>query len=186
MVKHKNQRVGILVDVSNMYHSAKNLFGARVNFKGILEESVGDRMLIRSIAYAVKSNTTEEEIFFDALDKSGFEVKIKDLQVFPGGMKKGDWDVGVSVDAIKLANRLDVVILVTGDGDYVPLVLYLKENKGCQVEVVSFSQTTSQRLVEVCDLFTDMSENLSLYLLKEKKRNTKRDLKTSKRNVKKK
>lgn len=164
MIKHRHQRVGVLVDVSNMYHSAKNLFGARVNFKEILTEAVGGRMLIRAIAYVVKSNSPEEEGFFEALDKAGFEVKIKDLQVFPGGMKKGDWDVGMSVDAIRLADKLDSVVLVTGDGDYAPLVMYLKENKGCQVEVVAFGKTTSGKLLEICDDFMDISDNVEGFL----------------------
>ncbi|TSC56768.1 MAG: hypothetical protein G01um101418_169 [Parcubacteria group bacterium Gr01-1014_18] len=164
MLKHADQRVGIFVDVSNMYHSAKNLYSARLNFKKVLEEAVGPRKLIRSIAYVVRSNTPEEEAFFDALDKSGFEVKLKELQIFPGGMKKGDWDVGLSMDAIKMASKLDSVILVTGDGDYVPLVSYLKENKGCQVEVVSFSKTTSQKLIEACDFFMDIEERKGIFL----------------------
>ncbi|MBI4215166.1 MAG: NYN domain-containing protein [Parcubacteria group bacterium] len=174
MIKHKDQRVGVFVDVSIMYHSAKNLYGGRVNFKNILEEAVGHRKLIRSIAYVVKSNTPEEEVFFEALGKSGFEVKVKDLQIFPGGMKKGDWDVGLAMDAIKLADKLDSVILVTGDGDYVPLVLYLKENKGCQVEIVAFGKTTSQKLIEIGDGFLDISENIDAFLLEGGSRKGKR------------
>src|SRR3989338_6748188 len=106
MVKHQDQRVGIFVDVANMYHSAKNLYGARLNFKEVLKDAVANRRLIRAIAYVIKSNSTEEQSFFDALDKQGFEVKHKDLQVFAGGAKKADWDVGMAVDAIKLADKL--------------------------------------------------------------------------------
>ena len=167
MIKHEEQRVGVFVDVSNMYHSAKNLYGSRVNFKNILTEAVGPRKLIRSIAYVVQSNSAEEEGFFEALAKSGFEVKIKDLQVFAGGMKKGDWDIGLAMDSIKLADKLDSIILVTGDGDYVPLVWYLKENKGCQVEVVAFGETTSQRLIESADGFMDISKNVGNFLMEQ-------------------
>ena len=129
MIRKKiSQRVGVFVDVSNLYHSAKNLYKAKVNFGEVLRAAVGERQLIRAIAYVVRGPGMEQESFFEALRKSEFEVKAKDLQVFAGGAKKGDWDVGLALDAIKIADHLDVVILVTGDGDYVPLVEYLKQD----------------------------------------------------------
>ena len=140
MIKHKDQRVGVFIDVSNMYHSAKNLFGSRVNFKEVLKAAVAGRQLIRAAAYVVKSGAADEEQFFDALEKSGFEVKYKDLQIFSTGMKKADWDVGLAMDTIKMADKLDSVILVSGDGDFIPLVLYLKENKGCLVSSSIYGQ----------------------------------------------
>lgn len=159
MIKHKEQRVGVLVDVSNMYHSAKNLYSKRVNFKEVLKGAVEERKLIRATAYVIKTETEEEMPFFEALSQQGFEVKMKDLQIFAGGAKKADWDVGITVDAIKLADKLDVIILVTGDGDYLPLVSYLQNTKGCLVEVMAFRQTASSKLVEESDDFIDLSEN---------------------------
>jgi uncharacterized LabA/DUF88 family protein len=164
MVKHPEQRVGILVDVSNMYHSAKNLYKKKVNFQAILKDAVAGRKLIRATAYVIKTESEEETSFFEALSQQGFEVKMKDLQIFAGGAKKADWDVGISVDAIKLADKLDVVILVTGDGDYLPLVSFLQNTKGCLVEVMAFRQTASSKLVEESDDFTNLSENKK-YLL---------------------
>jgi uncharacterized LabA/DUF88 family protein len=165
MFKHKEQRVGVLVDVSNMYHSAKNLYKRRVNFKTLLTDAVAGRKLIRATAYVVKSETDEGVQFFEALSQQGFEVKIKDLQVFAGGAKKGDWDVGIAMDAIKLASKLDVIILVSGDGDYLPLMEYLQNTFGCLVEVVAFRQTTSSKLIEEADDFLNLSENKK-YLLR--------------------
>ena len=156
--------MGVLVDVSNMYHSAKNLYKKRVNFKEVLTRAVAGRKLIRAIAYVVRTEQGEETPFFEALDKQGFEVNMKDLQIFAGGAKKGDWDVGITVDAIKLAQNLDVIILITGDGDYVPLVKYLKENKGCLVEVMAFRQTASGMLVDESDDFTDLSNDKKFLL----------------------
>lgn len=158
MLKHKDQRIGIFIDVANMYHSAKNLYGCRVNFAQILKEAVAARKLIRAMAYVIKSKNVDEESFFDVLAKQGFEVKTKDLQIFYGGIKKADWDVGLAMDAIKLADRLDVIVLVTGDGDFVPLVSYLKENKGCLVEIMAFAKTTSAKLIETADDFIDLSQ----------------------------
>jgi len=166
MIKYKDQRVGVFVDVQNMYHSAKNLYKANVNFAKVLETAIADRKVIRAIAYVIRSKTREEQGFFEAIQKQGFELKIKDLQIFPGGMKKGDWDVGLAVDAIKTADKLDVIILVTGDGDFLPLVSYLRENKGCLVEVLAFGETTSARLIEVVDEFVDLSKNKKKFLIK--------------------
>jgi len=168
MIKHPDQRVGVFVDVSNMYHSAKNLYNARVNFKEILKEAVDGRKLIRAIAYVIESKSREEQSFFGALDKLGFEVNMKELQIFTTGMKKADWDVGLAVDTIKLAGKLDSIILVTGDGDFIPLVYFLQETKGCMVEVIAFKETTSSRLIEAADDFLDISSNKRKFLIKAK------------------
>lgn len=170
MMKHRDQRVGVFVDVANMYHSAKNLYGTKVNFKKVLEAAIANRQLIRAIAYVIRSESEEEKPFFDALDKQGFEVKVKDLQIFAGGAKKADWDVGIAVDAIKMADRLDSVVLVSGDGDYRPLVTYLQESKGCQVELIAFGKTTSAKLLEVIDDFIDLGQDPKRFLLTGEKR----------------
>ena len=166
--QHKDQRVGVFVDVQNMYHSGKNLYNANVNFDKILNAAASDRQLIRAIAYVICSNTSEEQAFFETISKYGFELKVKDLQIFPGGMKKADWDVGMAVDAIKLADKLDVVVLVTGDGDFIPLVQYLKENKGCRVELLSFKRTTSSKLIKEVDDFLDLGGRGSDFLIRKK------------------
>lgn len=159
MIKHQDQRVGVLVDVSNMYHSAKNLYNKKVNYKEILTRAVAGRRLIRATAYAVRTEGEEENSFFEALTQQGFEIKMKDLQIFAGGAKKADWDVGIAIDAIKLADKLDVIILVSGDGDYLPAVSYIQNNKGCLVEIMAFRQTASSKLIEEADDFTDLSTN---------------------------
>ncbi|OGG38007.1 hypothetical protein A2116_01440 [Candidatus Jorgensenbacteria bacterium GWA1_49_17] len=167
---HPSQRVGVFIDVQNVYHSAKNLFNSRVNFKELLKNVIADRHLIRAMAYVVKSETAlGEESFFEALRKTGLELRLKDLLIFSGGAKKADWDVGLAVDAIRMASALDVVVLVTGDGDFVPLVEYLKWGLGKQVEVAAFSRTTSSRLREVADSFTEL-ENIPRILLKIRQR----------------
>jgi len=159
MFKHKEQRVGVLVDVSNMYHSAKNLYHRRVNFKEVLKSAVAGRKLVRAIAYAIRTETQEESHFFEALHEQGFEVKMKDLQVFAGGAKKADWDVGIAMDAIRLADKLDVIVLVTGDGDFLPLLSYLQNTKGTLVEIIAFRQMTSSHLIEEADDFINLSES---------------------------
>ena len=165
-IKHKDQRIGVFVDAQNMYHSARNLYKARVNFKEVLSVAVAGRTLIRAITYVIKTESGEEKTFFDAMEKLGFEIKEKDLQIFAGGAKKADWDVGLAVDTIKLADKLDVIVIVSGDGDYEPLVEYLKINKGCRVEAVAFGETASGKLLGVVDDFIDLSKNKRKFLIK--------------------
>ncbi|MBX4215510.1 NYN domain-containing protein [Candidatus Parcubacteria bacterium] len=163
-IKHVNQRVGVFIDTQNLYHSAKNLYGARVNFGAIMKEAVAGRQLVRAVAYVITTEGREEAGFFEALGKIGIETKTKDLQIFSGGAKKADWDVGLAVDAIKMAPRLDTVVIASGDGDFVPLVEYLKLH-GIQVEVISFGKSSSLKLKEATDDFIDMSEDPRKYLI---------------------
>lgn len=166
IIKHKEQRVGIFIDAQNLYHSGRNLYHSKVNFGAIVKEALDGRKLVRAVAYVIATESGEETAFFDALTKMGIETKIKDLQVFSSGAKKADWDVGLAIDAVKMAPKLDAVILVTGDGDFVPLVEYLQMNEGCQVEVVSFGKSTSAKLIDVADHFMDLDENPGKYILR--------------------
>ena len=163
--KHIGQRVGVLIDVQNMYHSAKNLYSARVNFQEILKLAVSGRSLIRVFAYVVSTKTGEEKPFFDALTKLGIETRVKELQEFYGGQKKADWDVGIVIDAIRIAPSIDVLVLASGDGDFISLVEYLK-NQGKRVEIIAFGKSSSSRLIEVCDEFIDLEKSPKKYLLK--------------------
>ena len=164
VIKHKEQRVGVFIDTQNLYHSARNLYNARVNFGAVLKDAVAGRKLVRAVAYVITTEAGDEKNFFEALTKLGIETKTKDLQIFHTGTKKGDWDVGLTVDAIKMAPRLDSVVIISGDGDYIPLVEYL-QTMGVQVEVVSFGKSTSGKLREVVDDFVDLSESPRKYLI---------------------
>ena len=171
VAKHKAQRIGVFVDTANLYHSAKHLYKSKVNFGNVVKDAVDGRTLVRAIAYVISTEGGEEQAFFDALNKMGIETKTRDLQIFYGGSKKADWDVGIAVDAIKLAPKLDVVILVAGDGDFVQLVEYLKAQT--QVEVVAFGRSTSGKLREVADSFLDLDQNPEKYLMRSARRPSK-------------
>lgn len=158
------QRVGVFVDVQNMYYSARALHNKKVNFASLLEEAVAGRQLVRAIAYGITTEEAHEEEFHEALAKQGFEVKTKPLQIFIGGQKKGDWDVGIAIDLLRLANKIDVAVLASGDGDFVPLVEYGKHN-GLRMEGISFRESTSSHLVEALDSFTDLSAGNKKFLI---------------------
>ncbi len=187
--------------MSNLYHSAKNLYQGRVNYAELIKHLVGGRQLIRAMAYVVRSEGVEpqqargaharmaekdqaaavslapasangngsgsgngdssggassEASFFEALEKAGLELRMKDLQIYAGGMKKGDWDVGLTVDVIRMMPFLDVIILVTGDGDFIPLVNYVKWGGGRVVEVAAFRRSASSKIVEAADEFVNI------------------------------
>lgn len=165
VIKHKEQRVGIFIDTQNLYHSSKNLYNAKVNFGQIVKDALAGRRLVRAVAYVITTESGEEKSFFEALEKVGIETKTKNLQIFAGGAKKADWDVGLAVDAIKLAPKLDSVIIVSGDGDFIPLVEYLQINEGCQVEVIAFGKSASAKLKEAADDFIDLDQNPRKYLM---------------------
>lgn len=164
-IKHIGQRVGVLIDVQNLYYSARNLYDARVNFREILKLAVSQRNLIRVFAYVVRTKTGEEKPFFEALIKLGIETRVKDLQEFYGGQKKADWDVGLVIDAVRMAPSIDALVLVSGDGDFVSLAEYLK-NQGKRVEVIAFGRSASSRLKEEADEFIDLESDPKRYLLK--------------------
>ena len=164
-VKYPDQRVAIFMDVQNMYHSARSMYGARVNFKEVLKTAVFGRKLLRALAYVIKTKTGEERAFFEALEKLGIETRSKDLQEFYGGAKKADWDVGIAIDAVRSAEIVDAVVIVSGDGDFIPLVEYLK-GRGRRVEVIAFGKSTSGKLKEAADEFIDLEENPQKYLIK--------------------
>ncbi len=162
--KHKEQRVIVLIDVQNLYYSARNLYSTKVNFQEILKKAVSGRKLVRAFAYVVRTKTGEEKPFFKALTSLGIETRVKDLQEFYGGEKKADWDVGLVIDAVRASNSVDAVILCSGDGDFVPLVDYLK-NQGKRIEAIAFEKTTSSKLREAVDEFTDIGEKPKTFLL---------------------
>ncbi len=169
VIRHPEQRVAVFIDTQNLYHSAKNLYKSKVNFSAVVKAAVGDRKLIRALAYVVNTESGEEAPFFEALEKSGIEVKTKDLQIFFGGAKKADWDVGMAIDAIKHAAKVDAIVLATGDGDFIPLVEYVK-SQGCQVEVITFGRSASGKLREVVDDFIDLEDRPHEFLLSYRQR----------------
>lgn len=168
VINYNSQRVGVFIDVQNMYYSAKNLFNAKVNFLNIVREAIGSRQAVRAIAYVVETPQQHEVRFLDALRAQGIELKERDLQVFSSGVKKADWDVGIAVDAIAISEVLDVIVLVSGDGDYLPLVEYLQQH-GRRVEAMGFRSTSSSKLVESVDKFVDLGERPELFLIRDNK-----------------
>lgn len=165
--QNKEQRVGVFVDVQNMYYTARHLYKARVNFTNLLKTAVAGRKLVRAFAYVIQSEEDKDkQSFFDALELIGFELKIKPLQTFYGGAKKGDWDVGIAKDIIRMSTKLDVVVLISGDGDFKELIEYVQSH-GCRGEVMAFGPSTSSKLKDQADQFIDLDKDHKRYTLQE-------------------
>ena len=167
MSMHKSQRVGVFVDVQNIVISARALYNAKVNFRNLLNHAVGGRTLIRAFVYTIRTPETSRESFFESLARMGFEIKAKDVQIFPDGTKKGDWDIGLAMDAIELAPKLDTIVIVSGDGDFIPLIQHLQRAMGCRVEVVAFGRSTNKAVLDVVDDFTDLDANKGAFLMRD-------------------
>tara|TARA_A100001015_G_scaffold312797_1_gene418688 strand:- start:747 stop:1262 length:516 start_codon:yes stop_codon:yes gene_type:complete len=153
------QRVAVFVDVQNMFYSAKYLKRARLDFEKLMKLAVRGRQLIRAICYMIENPDVDQEKFMELLKKKGYELKTKSLRVRSDGTAKGDWDMGIALDVIALAEKLDIVILVTGDGDFTDLVYYLK-SRGVLVEVISFPNSTNEDLIKAVDRYFPVDETL--------------------------
>ena len=173
------EKVAVFVDGANLYHSIKSYYKGVLDYGVLLDAAVGDRKLLRATFYIVEKQEADENSggssgarsFVYNLNKFGYKVRSKPLVVHEGlspeGEKtishKGDWDIGIIVDMVRLAEHADVYVLVSGDGDYVEAVEHLQSERGLRVEVVSAGQCTSQALLDVCDLHRDLGDIPDLF-----------------------
>ncbi|GAA0553539.1 NYN domain-containing protein [Halorubrum ejinorense] len=161
---HPDQRVAVLADSQNLYHSAQSVYSRNIDYSGLLESAVADRSLVRAIAYVIRADSPEEESFFEALRDIGFETKIKEIKTFADGSKKADWDLGMSLDAVSLASHVDTVVLCTGDGDFARLCSHLR-HEGVRVEAMGFGNSAADELIEAADEFVDLADEKETFLL---------------------
>lgn len=170
VIKHSNQRVGVFIDTQNLYHSAKHLHSSRVDFATVLNEAVAGRQLIRALAYVITTPSGTEGSFFTALNALGIEVRKKEYQEHAAEFKRTSWDVEMTLDAIRMAPRLDAIVIVSGDGSFTPLVEYLQSVTGIQTEVVAFGKSASAKLKAAADDFFDLSLSPEKYLMQNARR----------------
>jgi len=152
-------RVGVFVDVQNMFYAAKDRFGRRVDYIKLLDLIVGPRYLMVAYAYVVQIPEINQSSFLSLLEHNGYTIKSKDLRLRGDGSAKGDWDVGIAVDVVSMLGSLDVVILASGDGDFCPLAELIKQQDK-RVEVVAFEHNTSMDLQQIADQFFPIGDEL--------------------------
>jgi len=158
----EDQRIAIVIDVQNMFYSAKSIFKKKLNFDLLVRTITRGRRLVRAIAYIVKSPEVDQTKFVDFLDSIGVEVKVKDLKVRPDGTSKGDWDMGIAIDSINLSPKVDVIALVSGDGDFTVLAQKLQA-LGVKVEVYAFPSSTAEELRSVADYYYPLDADMLLF-----------------------
>ncbi len=156
-----HQRVGIFVDVQNMYYAARNIFQSKLEFSKLLKHLLRGRVLARAMAYIVERPGMEQDKFIEVLRRNGYEVRKRVVGERNDSTNRGDWNIGITLDAVSLASKIDVAILVTGDGDFVPLVERLAID-GVRVEVASFRETTSSELFHAADQMHFLDERVLL------------------------
>ncbi len=152
-------RVGVFVDVQNMFYAAKDRYGGRVDYIKLLDLIVGPRYLMGAYAYIVQIPEIDQAPFLSLLEHNGYTIKSKDLRLRGDGSAKGDWDVGIAVDVVSMLGSLDVVILASGDGDFCPLAELIKQQNK-RVEVVAFEHNTSMDLQQIADQFYPIGDEL--------------------------
>lgn len=152
-------RVGVFVDVQNMFYAAKDRYGRRVDYIKLLDLIVGPRYLMGAYAYVVQIPEIDQAPFLSLLEHNGYTIKSKDLRLRGDGSAKGDWDVGIAVDVVSMLSSLDVVILASGDGDFCPLAELIKQQNK-RVEVVAFEHNTSMDLQQIADQFFPIGDEL--------------------------
>jgi uncharacterized LabA/DUF88 family protein len=169
------EKVAVFVDGANLYHSIKSYYKGILDYGVLLTAAVDGRQLLRATFYIVEKQEVDESSsarsFVYNLNKFGYKVRSKPLVVHEtlsaDGERvishKGDWDMGIVVDMMRLANHADTYVLVSGDGDYVEAIEYLQSEKGLRVEVISAGQCTSQALLNVCDTHTDLGDIPELF-----------------------
>ena len=156
------QRVGVFVDVQNMFYSAKHIKNAKLDFSKLMEKAVRGRQLIRAICYIVDNPDIDQSGFTDMLRQNGYEIKTKPLRTRSDGTSKADWDMGIAIDAVNVADKLDIIVLVSGDGDFIDLVHHLK-GRGVHVEAISFINSTNDDLIKAVDYHIPIEKDLLLY-----------------------
>ena len=151
-------KVGIFVDVQNMFYGAKEKYGAKLDYQKLFNEALRERTLFKAVCYVVRSQEIKKADFVSFLKQVGYEVKIKDLKTRMDGSQKGDWDLGMAIDIIMALDKMDVIVLVSGDGDFYDLIKLVHNRFKKRVEVFSFPHNTAVEIEESADAYFPIDE----------------------------
>ncbi len=154
-----NKRVGVFVDVANLAGAARRVYGGAVDYRRLLHLVVAGKNLSGAFAFAIDKGTSGYDAFAVALREAGYKVFTKRPKTFADGSVKADWDVGITVEMLSMQSKLDVVVLGSGDGDFVPAVHHLRQ-KGLRVEVAAFTERSAKELLAAADGFIELDESV--------------------------
>jgi uncharacterized LabA/DUF88 family protein len=156
-----SKNVAVFVDVANLYYSARGQ-DVDVDYVALLKAATKGRDLIRAYAYSgLDPENENQRKFIDFLNKNGYKVLTKDIRKFGDGRVKANLDIELVVDLFRLADRMDIAVIISGDGDFAPAIRALQD-KGVRCEVISFRPNTSSDLIAVADEFIDIMKIIGI------------------------
>lgn len=156
------EKVAIFVDVQNVYYTARQAFGQNFDYNLFWSKATNNRELVKAVAYAIDKGDRKQNEFQNILRAIGFEVKLKPFIQRSDGSAKGDWDVGITIDAMEFATSVDVIVLVSGDGDFDLLAKKIRDDWGKRVEVYGVAKLTANSLVDAASEFFPIDRSLLL------------------------
>lgn len=157
----EKEKIALFVDAQNLYYSARMGYAAKVNYEKLMKLITGNRKLAKAYAYIVQAPDGDVKPFASSLERFGYVVKIKDVRTRSDGSSKANWDMGMALDILSILDSVDTIVLASGDGDFVPLVEFVK-SKNKRVEIFAFSDNTAYDLKEKADKFQPLGENVIL------------------------
>jgi uncharacterized LabA/DUF88 family protein len=156
------EKVAIFVDVQNIYYTVKERFNRHFNYSIFFEKATSGRKLVKATAYAIDRGDEKQIKFQQILKNLGFEIKLKPYIQRNDGSTKGDWDVGITVDMLDIADKVQVIVLASGDGDFDIAVQQLRNKHHVNVEVFGVGHLTASSLIEVSTRFVPINEKFLL------------------------
>ncbi|MCO1336762.1 NYN domain-containing protein [Microbulbifer sp. OS29] len=156
------EKVAILVDVQNVYYTCRQIFKRNFDYNKFWLKATDGRDVVKAVAYAIDRGDRKQHEFQNILRSIGFEVKLKPFTQRSDGSAKGDWDVGITIDAMEYSSLVDTIILVSGDGDFDILAHKLRLDRGKKFEVYAVTELTAASLINATSKFTPIENNLLL------------------------
>ena len=156
------EKVAIFVDVQNIYYTTKQCHNCHFNYNAFWDKATSNREIVTAIAYAIDRRDEKQKQFQNILRRIGFEVKLKPFIQRRDGSAKGDWDVGITLDVMEYAQKSDVVVLASGDGDFDLLVNKIKKDFGISVEIYGVLPLTADALIRAASTFVPIQDELLL------------------------
>ncbi|MGR9087428.1 MAG: LabA-like NYN domain-containing protein [Gammaproteobacteria bacterium] len=154
------ERVAIFADVQNIYYTAKDCYRRHFNYKAFWNRATEHRVVVAAFAYAIEKRDIKQQGFQRILRDIGFTVKLKPFIQRSDGSAKGDWDVGITLDVIEYAAKVDVIILLSGDGDFDYLLTKARKTYHVTTEVYGVPQMTAPSLINASDRFVAIDSSL--------------------------
>lgn len=156
------EKVSLLVDVQNIYYTTKSIYGQSFDYNKFWARTIRDRTVVNAFAYAIDRGDAKQRQFQNILSAIGFQVKLKPYIKRSDGSSKGDWDVGITIDALDCAKESDVIVLASGDGDFAILAEKIRSEYHIPVEIYGVRELTASSLINAASNYYPIGKDLLL------------------------